>query len=464
MRHFDLCVIGSGTGNSIIDKRFREWDVALVERSQTFGGTCLNAGCIPTKMFVYPADLARLADDAGRLGVQSAPATLEWAAVRDRVFGRIDPISASGAEWRERPGSNVTLFRDEARFVAPKTLQVGDEAISADHVVIATGSSPRKLDVPGADDPQVAARLHTSEDIMRLPEAPRSLIIIGGGYVAAEFAHVFAACGTKVTILNRSATLLRREDAEIAARFTEVMSERVHVRLRQRVVGFDTGLREGRVVVITNDDDGLEYLFEADEVLLASGRVPNSADLNCAAAGVDVDDDGFVVVDPYQRTTAPGVFALGDVSSKDMLKHVANAEGRVVTHNLLHPDDLKRIDRRFVPHAVFSEPQVASVGLTEQQAIERGTPYVVATKPYADVAYGWAMEDTRHFAKLLADPGSRQLIGAHIIGPQASTLIQPLIQAMTFGLDVPSMARGQYWIHPALTEVVENALLELKLD
>jgi mycothione reductase len=199
-------------------------------------------------------------------------------------------------------------------------------------------------------------------------------------------------------------------------------------------------------------------------LLVATGRRPNGDTLNLAATGVEVDDDGYVIVDRHQHTTTEGIFALGDVSSHLQLKHAANHEMRVVRHNLLHPDAMVNSDHRFVPHAVFSEPQVASVGVTERQAREQGLDYVCATQEYGSVAYGWAMEDTEHFAKVLADPKTGHLLGAHIIGPQAATLIQPLIQAMSFGLTAHEMARGQFWIHPALSEVVENALLSLPLD
>jgi mycothione reductase len=175
-------------------------------------------------------------------------------------------------------------------------------------------------------------------------------------------------------------------------------------------------------------------------------------------------DSGHVVVDDYQETAVEGIYALGDLSSPSELKHVANHEARVVQHNLLHPDERITADHRFVPHAVFTHPQVASVGLTEQKARGLGVSYVVSKQDYAGIAYGWAMEDTTGFAKLLADPATGQILGAHIIGPQASSVIQPLIQAMSFGLDAHSMARGQYWIHPAMPELVENALLNLPLD
>ena len=198
-----------------------------------------------------------------------------------------------------------------------------------------------------------------------------------------------------------------------------------------------------------------------DRLLVATGRVPNGDRLDLPAGGVSAAPNGRVLVDAYQRTSAPGVWAIGDASSEGQHKHLANHEERVVAHNLARPEQLIPSDRRFVPSAVFTHPQIASVGITEEQAMLSGRQYVSALLPYGSTAYGWAMEDTTSICKLLADPATGQLIGAHLMGDQASTLIQPLIQAMTFGLTVPEMARGQYWIHPALTEVVENALLAL---
>ena len=197
---------------------------------------------------------------------------------------------------------------------------------------------------------------------------------------------------------------------------------------------------------------------------MATGRVPNTVNLGLELAGIATHRDGRVTVDAHGRTNVEGVWALGDVSSAHQLKHVANHEARVVQHNLLNPDDLMASDHRFVPHAVFSGPQVAGVGRTEQECREQGLRYAVGQRDFGSVAYGWAMEDTDHFAKVIADPATGQLVGAHIIGPDAAILIQPLIQAMSTGLDLQTMARGQYWIHPALAEVVENALLAIELD
>ncbi|HXD24717.1 MAG TPA: FAD-dependent oxidoreductase, partial [Propionibacteriaceae bacterium] len=203
-----------------------------------------------------------------------------------------------------------------------------------------------------------------------------------------------------------------------------------------------------------------EYL-DAEILLVATGRTPNGDTLDLDRGGIEADDDGLIIVDDYQRTSAAGVFALGDVSSRQQLKHAANKDARLVQHNLLHPISMIGADRRFVPRAVFSMPQVASVGLTEAEAAEQGIDYVVSREDYGDTAFGWAMEDTDHFVKIIARADSKVLLGAHLIGPHASSLIQPLIQAMSFSQTAPDVARGQYWIHPAMTEVIENALLGL---
>lgn len=457
MEHFDLCVIGSGSGNSLIDERFAGKRVALIDRG-TFGGTCLNVGCIPTKMFVCPADYAVSPLDAARLDVGLELRGVSFERARDRIFGRIDPIVASGLEWRQK-SANVTVFPLQATFVDDHTLSVGDDMISADEIVLATGSHPVVPPLPGTEYPEVRRYIHTSDTVMRLPELPRRLVIVGGGYVAAEFAHIFSGFGSKVTVVHRSGALLRREDADVSRRFTDLLASRVPVRLNQQVVAIEPD--EAGVIVVAEDANEVEYTYPADVVLIATGRHPNSEVLNLGAAGVEVDADGYIVVDAHQRTTARHIWALGDVCSPSQLKHVANHEMRVVQHNLLHPDDLIESDHRFVPHAVFSHPQVASVGATEQALRASGADYVSAVQEYGSVAHGWATEDHDHFVKLLGDRESGLLLGAHIIGPQAATLLQPLIQAMSFGLDALSMARGQYWIHPALTEVVENALLAL---
>jgi mycothione reductase len=455
---YDIAIIGTGSGNTLLNDRFAGKRTALCEQG-TFGGTCLNVGCIPTKMFVYAAEVATTIRDAARYGVDAHIDRVRWDDIVSRIFGRIDPISISGEEYR-RASPNVDLYSRHTRFgpVQPDgryllRTEAGDE-FSADQVVIAAGSRP--VIPPAILD--CGVDYHTSDTIMRIPELPEHLVIVGSGFVAAEFAHVFSTLGVRVTLVIRGGSLLRLSDDTISERFTRIAAAKWELRTHRNVVG---GASSGSGVALRLDDGST---LNADLLLVATGRVSNADLLDAEQAGVDVEN-GRVVVDEYQRTSARGVFALGDVSSPYQLKHVANHEARVVRHNVLCDwDDTESMvvtDHRYVPSAVFTDPQLAAVGLTENQAIARGFDISVAIHDYGDVAYGWAMEDTTGIVKLIAERNTGCLLGAHIMGPQASSIIQPLIQAMSFGLTAPEMARGQYWIHPALPEVVENALLDL---
>jgi mycothione reductase len=455
---YDIAIIGTGSGNSILDHRYGGKRVAICEQG-TFGGTCLNVGCIPTKMFVYAAEVAQTVRGASRYGIDARIDGVRWADIVSRVFGRIDPIGISGEDHR-RSAPNVDVYSRHTRFgpVQPDgryllRTDAGDE-FTADQVVIAAGSRP--LVPPAILECGVA--YHTSDTVMRISELPEHLVIVGGGYVAAEFAHIFSALGVRVTLVVRDGTLLRHCDDTICERFTRIAALNWELRTHRNVVGAH---QTGSSTVLELDDGST---LATDLVLVATGRTPNGDQLDAEQAGVEVRD-GQVVVDEFQRTSARNVFALGDVSSAYQLKHVANHEARVVRHNLLRDwddtDGMKVTDHRFVPSAVFTEPPVATVGMTENQAVAKGFDVSSAVQNYGDVAYGWAMEDTTGIVKVIAERGSGRLLGAHIMGYQASSLIQPLIQAMTFGLTAREMARGQYWIHPALPEVVENALLTL---
>ncbi|MFC0447296.1 mycothione reductase [Rhodococcus jostii] len=458
MTHFDLAIIGSGSGNSLPDDRFADKKIAILEEG-TYGGTCLNVGCIPTKMFVYAAEVARTVTGSSKYGIDAQLEGVRWPDIVKRVFGRIDPISAGGERYRAEDSPNTTLFRGHATFVGPRTLDTGTgEVVTADQVVIAAGSRPIIPDVVR----ESGVRYYTNEDIMRLPELPERMVIIGAGFIAAEFAHVFSALGTRVSLIARSSHLLRHLDADVSRRFTDLAQRKWDVH------------RGHAVAAVRRDADGVAVELEdgtvvsGDVLLVATGRQPNGDALGVAAGGIDLDDEGRVVVDEFQRTSAEGVFALGDVSSPFQLKHVANHEARVVQHNLLQDawkdtSGLRSTDHRFVPAAVFTDPQIAHVGLTEAEAREAGWDITVKVQAYGDVAYGWAMEDDEGLCKVIAERGTGRLLGAHVIGAQAPTVIQPLIQAMSFGQTAQQMARGQYWIHPGLPEVVENALLGLDL-
>jgi mycothione reductase len=470
MRHFDLIIIGSGSGNSILTEDYDELDVAIVDAG-TFGGTCLNVGCIPTKMYAYPASLARHAVDAERLGLDAEILDVRWREMRDRIFQRIDAVSSGGLDYR-RSLPNVTVYTERVQFTAPRVLRTASgEEITADQIVVASGSRPLVPEVPGIDLPQV----HTSDTVMRVDELPRRVVVVGGGYIGAEFAHIFSSLGSRVTQVNRTHRILRYHDTEIAERFAREAARQWKLEVGWTLAAVEPAPdADGEVLVRLSDPDDPELTMQlpADIVLVATGRRPNTDVLDARAGGLDVRADGLLAVDEYQRALsggepAEGVWALGDISSPYQLKHVANAEARTVQHNLLHPEDLRATDHRFVPSAVFTSPQIASVGMTqeeaEQWAVEHGTETTVKVQDYGSTAYGWAMEDHAGLCKLIAEKGTGRLLGAHLIGEEAAALIQPIVQAMSFGLDAHTMARGQYWIHPALSEVVENALLGLEV-
>jgi mycothione reductase len=460
--HFDLAIIGTGSGNALVTADFDDKHVAIIE-SGSFGGTCLNVGCIPTKMFVYAADVANTVAHAHRYGIDATLTGVRWPDIRDRVFGRIDPISAGGKDYRVN-GPNTTAFLGHATFVGPRRLRIDANhqgaavipagvEITAEQIVIAAGARPTVPTVVS----ESGVPFHTSDTVMRLDELPQRLVILGSGFIAAEFAHVFSALGSQVTVVARSSALLRKLDTEISARFTAIARQQWDLRLDTVLTRVSGNERE---VSLDFADGGR---VSGDVLLVATGRVPNTGRLGLDVAGIATHQDGGVSVDAYGRTSVEGVWALGDVSSAHQLKHVANHEARIVAHNLAHPGDLRSFDHRYVPSAVFTCPQIATVGLTEEQVKASGRSYVTKSQAYGDTAYGWAMEDTTGVCKVIADPATGELLGAHVMGHQASNLIQPLIQGMSFGQTAHQVARGQYWIHPALGEVVENALLGLEL-
>jgi mycothione reductase len=448
---YDLVIVGAGSGNMLPAPEFADWRIAVVEADR-FGGTCLNRGCIPSKMLVHTADVAQAVRHAGRFGIGARWTGADWPAIRSRVFGRIDPLHEQAVSYRQSSG--IDVFLGQARFTGHKVLSVGDDELRADRFVLAAGSRPVIPPLPGlAEVPYL-----TSDTVMRLDALPKSMVVLGGGYIAAEMSHIFGSLGSQVTIIARGRQLLARHDLDIRARFTETYAGRFDVRLGatpRRVSATRKGIR-----VDLGTPSGPEQA-EGQVLLVATGRTPNSDSLNVAAAGIEVDVHGHVRTDDTYATNVPGIWALGDLANHFQLKHLANAETRLVRYNLLHPWQPRRAAFTVVPSAVFADPQVASAGATEQDLQAQGRSYTAATRPYSDTAYGWALEDTGSFVKILADPATRLLLGAHLLGPQAATLIQPLVQAMYLGSTVDQVASGVLYIHPALTEVVEQALLDL---
>ena len=446
---YDLIIVGAGSGNMIPVPEMDSWRLAIVEPDK-FGGTCLNRGCIPSKMLLYAAEIVEMARHGARLGVRHSLERVDWQRLVGRVWEKIDPIAEAGAQYR-RSQPNVTVYDAPAHFVEPYILETDGRLITAERIVLGAGARPVVPDIPGLTD----ITYHTSDSIMHLETQPFSMLIVGGGYIGVEMAHFFGSLGTRVTVTDHGGALIKRQDEDIAEAFTRIYERRFDVFLHTRV----TGVRpENAHIAVHLEANGRPRMIRVDTVLIASGRRPNSDRLNVAAAGIEVDPRGRVVTDDAMETNVPGIFALGDLASRHPLKHIANAEARGIADHLV--GGAKRpVEYDGVPNAVFSSPQVASAGLTERDALQQGRPHMTARRQYADTAYGWAMEDSESFVKLIADPDSRLLLGAHIMGAHASLLIQPLVQGMKYGQTVDEMARTIY-IHPALTEVVEQALLE----
>ncbi|WP_300345864.1 mycothione reductase [Nesterenkonia sp.] len=464
----DLAIIGSGSGNSLITPYWDTKKVALADKgidaTGAFGGTCLNVGCIPTKMFVRPSALARIPEEAARLGVEQATVSVDWPGMRDRIFSRIDAVSSGGRQYREEL-ENVDLISEKVTLTGPHSFRTESGAeVDAEQMVIAAGSRPVLPEVPGIDLPQV----HTSETIMRLEDLPQKILIVGGGYIACEFAGIFSGLGSDVVQINRSRGLMNQLDADISARYSEQAQKNWSV-LYQRTLGAVEPSGSGLTAHLVTSDGRAEQ-YQVDVVLVAIGRVPNTDLIGAEEAGLDVLPDRRLAVDEHQRVLrggkpVSGLYALGDICSEPMLKHVANHEARVVAHNLENPGDLRTVRHHAIPSAIFSHPEIAQVGLTEAQAAERvGADNLTTTlQRYGDTAYGWAMEDEYGVMKVIADRRDGTLLGAHVMGYQASNLIQPIVHAMSFDQDAATVARGQYWIHPALMEVTENALLGLEV-
>jgi len=452
MKKFDLIVIGSGSGLEISSEAAgRGMSVAVVEEGP-FGGTCLNRGCIPSKMLIHCADVMETIQRSELFGIKARVESIDWQYIIRRAFDEIDS-EARGIEEGNLQSPNITVFKGTGRFVQNKTLEVNGEQINADTIVIAAGTRPFVPDIPGlADVPYI-----TSDQALRLPQQPRRLAIVGGGFIAAEMAHFFGALGTEVTLIHRRQLLLREEDEDVSRRFTEVYQRKFNLLLDAQVSRAESRGNEITLEVAMN---GSTVEVVADALLMATGRIPNTDLLEVAATGVEIDARGFIKTDEYLETGVAGIWALGDIVGKYLLKHSANLEASYAANNIFNPDSKTPVDYWAMPHAIFASPQVAGVGLTEQEAQRMGVDYVTASYDYHNTAYGSSIEDRDGFVKVLADLETGAIVGGHIIGTDASILIQEVVNPMRMGLNTDAITQSIY-VHPALPEVVQRAFGEL---
>lgn len=442
MMKFDLIVIGAGSGLDVMSAAAAKgMKVALVEEGP-MGGTCLNRGCIPTKILIHSADVVQTIKRAGVFGIKVSGMSVDFRKVMARA--RMVDKEAQEIEAGIKKAKNVTLFKARGMFTGPKTLRVGREEISADKIVIAAGTRPALPPVEGLDKVPYL----TSDEALRVTKLPEKLIIIGGGYIACELAHFFGSMGSKVVILQRNVRLLPDEDEEISQKFTELFSKQYDVRLK-----FNARLVEktgGKIIVYCTDGSSVE----GTDLLVATGRVPNADILCVAKTGVKTNKAGYIEANEFMETNVAGIWAFGDIAGKYLFKHSANLEAEYVTLAIVS-GHRHAVDYTAMPHAVFSNPQVAGVGATEQELEGKKADYLVGRYKYGDTGMGEAMAEEDGFVKFLADYDGK-ILGCHIIGPDASTLIHEVLVAMKAGHGTIDDIVNTIHIHPALSEVVQR--------
>jgi mycothione reductase len=450
MEEYDLIIIGSGAGMNVASKAVQGGlRVALVEHG-LMGGTCLNTGCIPSKILLYPADVIRELQEAGRIGVEAAVTSVDFSLIlrRMRSFVKVD------REQMEQGLSMVeglTWYRETGEFVDEHQLRVGEQTITAPKIIIASGARAVVPPIEGLEETGYLD--HVS--VLDLEALPESLILIGGGYIACEYGHFFSALGTRVTVLEMMPRLLLGEDPEISEVVRRVFSRYADVFTNHRVEKVE---RKGdrKVVTAVDTESGERREFSAQEVMLAAGVRSNSDLLKPEKTGVETDERGWIKVNPYLETTKPGIWALGDATGRFMFRHNANYEAEIVATNALS-DHRHEVDYHAVPHAVYGFPQVGAVGLTEAQAKEAGYQILVGRASYMDVTKGYAMGEEDGLVKVVVEQGSGKILGCHIVGPHAAILVQQIVYLMNAGQrDYIPLADSQV-IHPALSEVVINA-------
>ncbi|WP_222918805.1 dihydrolipoyl dehydrogenase [Natrinema sp. SYSU A 869] len=461
MEEYDFLVIGSGSGLDVANAAANQGQsVAVVEKGR-LGGTCLNRGCIPSKKLLYHADVMETIQRADEFGIGTTVNDVRFAdivqEVTEDVHGSSDSIERGLAS-----SDRIDLYRAEGRFVDDRMLEFSGgerdgERLAADTILVAAGTRPA---IPPIDGIETVDYL-TSREALQLQAPPDHLVIVGGGYIAAELGQFFGTFGSDVSIVGRRPNLLPDTDEELAAAFTERYADRFDV-----YTGYEAtaAMQSGDSITVEArpfpepDDDaasGVDTVsVTGDELLVAAGRVPNTDTLNVEATGIGTDAAGFVETDEYLRTTAEGVWALGDIVGEYLLKHNANHEARAVARNLFG-DNPEPVDYSAMPFAVFASPEVAGVGLTEQELRATDREYAKRTYRYEETARGSAMH-AEGFVKPIIDLEG-EILGCHIIGPEASDLIQEVVVAMTAGSGTVQDIRQSVHIHPALSEVVQRA-------
>ncbi len=475
-RRFDLVVVGAGAGLLIVEEGLRRGlEVALVE-SGKIGGTCLTRGCIPSKILTVPADMVRQAERARRIGVSLKLESVDWDLIAKRMWAKIG-LSA-GMEKNLAGTDGLTVYRGRGTFTGDRRMRVrlesgaDSEEFEGEKFVLAPGARSAIPPIKGIEE----AGYVTTETFFgpKFPKKPwKSLILVGGGIIAAEFAHIFSALGTKVTVLEMLPRLLAAEEPEISGLVERAFRRRMDVRLNAKVVAARPSKR-GKTIVAEDAVTGKTIEVEAEEILVAVGRRSNADTLALDRTGVETDKQGWIVVDRHLETSRPGIWAIGDATGGFQFRHKANYDAEVLIHNLFGPPEPVSpgpvtgagskipVDYSAVPWAVYTDPQIGRVGMTEEEAVQAGREIYVAVNRYSSVAKGYAMgyepgDPDDGLVKLVID-GSYRILGAHVAGPHADILVQPFVYLMNAGFTC--LAPEKVTQAPALLPKAERACPE----
>jgi len=453
VKKFDIITIGSGGGAKISSPAASlGFKVAVIEKDR-LGGTCLNRGCIPSKMLIHPADVAIAIKEAKRFDIHNDPKfTVDFQKLISRISQTVDSDSDKiTVSYSKHP--NITYFKGEAKFLENKIIEVNGEQLTGDKIFIAVGSRPQIPEIPGlAGTPYM-----TSTEALRKQSLPESMIIIGGGYIACELGHAYGALGTKTHFLVRS-SLLRHEDSEVSSEFQKVFSQYhdIHLNAVPTKVEYTDG-----VFCVHYTHEGQPQTIKAKSLLIATGIVSNTDTLDLLNTDIELKKGGLIKVNDYLETSVENIYALGDCIGNYFFRHSVNFEGEYLFDWLFAGKPKTPIAYPPVPHAIFTHPQVAGVGVTEDELKRQGVDYFVGLNPYKSSAMGMALLSEYGFCKLLFERKNRKLLGGHIIGDEASDMIHMVIAYMNMNATLDDMLRTIY-IHPALPEIVRNAARKAK--
>jgi mycothione reductase len=454
MKEYDLIVIGGGSGMEVAEIALMHGLKVAVVHKPPIGGTCQNFGCIPSKMLIFPADRILEIKEASKLGVYAEIQQIDFTSIMNRMR-QMRKEDQNHEQVSMKQIENFDYYEGEGHFIKDYVLEVNGEKIRGKKIVICTGARPLIPPIKGID----TVNFLTNETVLDLEEKPESMIIIGGGYIAAEYGHFFAAMGTKVTILQRKDRLIPYAEPEISDLLNQEMGKRMTIKTNIEVIEIKKQNSDYLVVgkdVRTRE----EKKFISKTILVAAGRKSNADSLKVENTGVELDQRGFIKVNEYLETSKKNIWAFGDAIGKYMFKHVANKEANLVAHNIVH-DNKAKMAYHAIPYAIFSHPQIASVGITEEHA-KKNYDILVGKAFYSDTVKGIAMIEQKGFAKVIIDRKTGKILGFHIIGPYASMLIQEVINAMASFEGTPTSIIQSLHIHPALPELILNTFANIK--